>query len=41
MGLAINGEGKTKAIVEAAGRSYDYFDTDFSGRASLYAAIKL
>jgi len=40
MGLPIQGEDETKAIVEGEGRTYDYFDTDFSDRESLYAAIK-
>jgi len=40
MGLPIRGEDETKAIVEGEGRTYDYFDTDFSDRESLYAAIK-
>lgn len=41
MGLPVRDEDETKAIVEGAGRTYDYIDTDFSDRESLYAAIKV
>jgi 2-deoxy-D-gluconate 3-dehydrogenase len=40
MGLPTNGDDTTKTQVEALGRSFRYYDTDFSDRTSLYAAIK-